>query len=234
MTKLLSAASAEEFKISLSAIDVHVPPRTGGRKKDHAERYSIAHLLASLPAEEISYPVNLTHQDRPDFFLQMANREIGIEHIEAVPENHVRATIFRQKGIGPQVHMLQRHQPGELSRSNNEIRSDIIQDIVGAPWVGNEVEVEWARVMLHCIDAKVEILNKPGFTKFKENWLLIYNNWPLPAVHHEEASSLLADLCLNKVVPREFSRVFILDSKFLCEISKRTRLHPVNSPSAGA
>ncbi|MBY0420309.1 MAG: hypothetical protein K2W88_19835, partial [Pararheinheimera sp.] len=101
MTELLSAASAKEFKIALSAIDVHVPPRTQGRKKDQAERYSIAHLLASLPSEEIAYPIRLTHQDRPDFVLHMAEREIGIEHIEAVPENHVRASIFRQKGAGP-------------------------------------------------------------------------------------------------------------------------------------
>lgn len=231
MKKLLSAASAQEFKIALSAIDVHVPPRTEGRKKDQVERYSIAYLLASLPSQEITYPVDLTHQDRPDFFLQMADREIGIEHIEAVPENHVRAAIFRQKGVGPPVYFLQKHQPGELSRSNNAILSDITQNKAGPAWVGNEVEVKWARVVMHCIDAKVQVINKPGFTKFKENWLLVYNNWPLPGVHHQEASSLLADSCQKKSVHNEFNRVFVLDSKFLCEIGQRTRIHPVNSPS---
>ena len=234
MTKLLTAASAEELKVALAAIDIHVPIRTKGRKKEHSERYSIAHLLASLPSEDIFYPVNLTHQDRPDFFLQMANLDVGIEHVEAVPENHVWASIYRQKGVGPQVHLLEKHQPGELSRSNNTILNDIIRDKASSPWVGNEVEVDWAKVMLHFIDAKVKIINKSGFAKFEENWLLIYNNWPLPSVHHEEACSLLTNSFPNKILPSEFNRVFILDSKVLCEFGKRTRLHPVNPPSAGA
>lgn len=234
MTKLLSAASAVEFKAALSAIDIHVPPRSKGRKKEQGERYSIAHLLASLPSEDILYPVNLTQQERPDFFLQMANLDVGIEHVEAVPESHVRASIYRQKGDGPQVHLLKKHQPGEFRRSKKAILNDIIRDKASPPWVGNEVEVDWARVMLHFIDSKVKIINKSGFAKFEENWLLIYNNWPLPGVHHEEVCSLLTDSFPNKILPSEFNRVFILDSKVLCEFGKRTRLHPVKPPSAGA
>ena len=233
MTKLLSAASAEELKVALAAIDIHVPIRTKGRKKQQAERYSIAHLLASLPSGDIFYPVNLTHHDRPDFFLQMANLDIGIEHVEAVPENHVRDSIYRLKGVGLQVHLLKKHQPGELSRSNIAILDDIIRGNGSPPWEGNEVEVDWARVMLHFIDSKVKIINKSGFTKFKENWLLIYNNWPLPGVRHEQACSLLTDSFPNKVLPSEFNRVFILDAKVLCEFGKRTRLHPVNPPTVG-
>lgn len=159
---------------------------------------------------------------------------VGIEHVEAVPENHVRASIYRQKGVGPQVHLLEKHQPGELSRSNNTILNDIIRDKASSPWVGNEVEVDWAKVMLHFIDAKVKIIYKSGFAKFEENLLLIYNNWPLPGVHHEEACSLLTNSFPNKILPSEFNRVFILDSKVLCEFGKRTRLHLVKPPSAGA
>ncbi len=234
MTNLLSAASTEEFKAALAAIDIHVPPRIKGRKKDQVERYSIAHLLASLPSEDIFYPVNLTHQERPDFFLQMANLDVGIEHVEAVPENYVRASIYRQKGDGHKVHLLKKHRPGELRRCKNAILNDIIRDKASSPWVGNEVEVEWASVMRHFIDSKVQIIKKSGFNKFEENWLLIYNNWPLPSVHHEEACSLLTDSFPNKFLPSEFNRVFILDSKVLCEFGKRNRLHPVNPPSAGA
>lgn len=234
MTKLLSAASAVEFKAALSAIDIHVPSRIKGRNTQQEERYSIAHLLASLPPKDILYPVNLTQQERPDFFLQMANLDVGIEHVEAVPESHVRASIYRQKGDGPQVHLLKKHQPVEFRRSKKAILNDIIRDKASPPWVGNEVEVDWARVMLHFIDSKVKIINKSGFAKFEENWLLIYNNWPLPGVHHEEACSLLTDSFPNKILPSEFNRVFILDSKVLCEFGKRTRLHPVKPPSAGA
>ena len=234
MNKILAAANAQEFKIALARIDIHVPARTAGRKKDQTERYSIAHLMASLPAEEISFPLCLNHQERPDFVLHMTSSEIGIEHIEAVPENHVRASIFRQNGVGPKVHLLQRHRPGESSRSNNVILSEINKDKAGPPWVGNEVEVEWADVMLHCVKGKIETLNKAGFTKFESNWLLIYNNWPMPGVHHAEASAMLADSCISEGLLNEFSRIFVLDSKVLCEISKITRLHPVREPSAVA
>lgn len=234
MTEILSAANAEEFKNALSAIDIHVPARTEGRKKDQTERYSIAHLMASLPSEELSYPLSLNHQERPDFVLTMVNKKIGIEHVEAVPENHVRASIFRKKGVDHQVHLLQKHRQGESSRSNNAIMNEIIQDRAGAPWVGNEAEVEWADVMLYCIKSKAKILNKPGFTKFEENWLLVYNNWPLPRVYHEEASSLLAKSCVADGLLDEFSRIFVLDSKVMCEISESTRIHTVNTPSAVA
>lgn len=165
VTKHFYAASAEELKITLAAVYKPVLRRLKGRTKDQIERFSIAHLLASLPCEEVNYPLILIHRDRPDFFLKMAHREIGIEHMEAVPENHVRESIYRQQGIGPTVHMLKKHQPGEVSRSNDSILTDIVQDKAGAPWVGNEVEIEWAKVMLHCIDVKNAALNKSGFTR---------------------------------------------------------------------
>jgi hypothetical protein len=233
VTEILSAANVEEFKSGLSAIDIHVPARNEGREKYQTERYSIAHLLASLPSEELFFPLLLNHQERPDFVLTMVNRKIGIEHIEAVPENHVRASIFRKQGEGPQVHLLQRHIPGESRRSNNAILSEITHDRAGAPWVGNDVEVEWAEVMLHCIKGKVKKLNKPGFSKFEENWLLIYKNWPLPGIRHKEASSLLSNSCVADGLLDEFSRIFVLDSKVLCEISESTRLHTVKTPSVG-
>lgn len=234
MSEILFATNVDEFKNALTTIDIRVPARTQGRKKEQTERYDISHLMASLPYEEMSYPLKLNHKERPDFFLTMENREIGIEVTEAVPENRVRASIFREKGLGPQVHFLQKHRPGESRLSKNEILSEINQGRAGAPWVGNEVEVKWAEVMLHFIKRKVKRLNQPGFTKHKENWLLIYNNWPLPGLHHEEASSLLKNSCGVEGLLSEFNRIFVLDSKFLCEISHRTRLHTVKSPRTGA
>lgn len=234
MLEILFARNVDEFKNALTAVDIRVPARTQGRKKEQTERYDIAHLMASLPSEEMTYPLKLHHQERPDFLLTMENREIGIEVTEAVPENHVRASIFREMGMGPQAHLLQKHRPGESRLGKNAILREINQGRAGAPWVGNEVEVQWAEIMLHFIKRKVKKLNQPGFTKHKENWLLIYNNWPLPGVHHEEASSLLTNSCEVESLLSEFNSIFVLDSKFLCEISHRTRLHTVKSPITGA
>ena len=106
--------------------------------------------MATLPETELTYPLHLVHQDRPDFVLHMPEREIGIELTEAVPENHVRTSLLRQRGLGPNVHLFQRHLPGESRRSTAMLEDEIINDIASGPWVGNEVEVEWANVMLHC------------------------------------------------------------------------------------
>ncbi len=233
MIEILFATNAEEFKKALTTIDIHVPARSDGRKKEQTERYDIAHLMASLPLEEMSYPLTINKQERPDFVLTMANRSIGIEVTEAVPENHVRASIFRQKGQGPKVHFLQKHGIGDQRVCKSAILSEIMHDKAGAIWRGNEVEIQWKEVMLHFIKRKVERLNQRGFTRFKENWLLIYNNWPLPGVHHEEGCSLLTNSCVADGLLDDFIRIFILDSKFLCEISHRTRLHAFKSPNAG-
>ena len=190
--------------------------------------------MATLPETELTYPLHLVHQDRPDFVLHMPEREIGIELTEAVPENHVRKSLLRQRGLGPNVHLLQRHLPGESRRSTAMLEDEIINDIASGPWVGNEVEVEWANVMLHCSEAKVVAINKPGFVNHHENWLLIYDNWPLPGVHHEEAASIFETLCKPEGILRIFNRIFVLDSKCLCEIGSGIKIHTVEDPSAGA
>lgn len=109
---ILRADSSEELRIRLAELDIKVPARSQGRRNRQAERYCIAHLLATLSAD-LSFPLTLAHLDKPDFLLTMPGTEIEIEHTEAVPENVARANFLREKGLGPEVYFIAHATPGE-------------------------------------------------------------------------------------------------------------------------
>jgi len=77
---ILQSNTPSELKARLAELDIAVPPRSEGRRNHHAERYCIAHLLATLPINRLSFPLTLTHTDRPDFVLDMPGGNVGIEH----------------------------------------------------------------------------------------------------------------------------------------------------------
>ena len=86
--------------------------------------------------------------------------------------------------------------------------------------------------MLHCARIKVVAIKKPGFERYEENWLLIYDNWPLPGVHHKVAMSLFETQCKSEGILQFFNRLFVLDSKYLCEIGNDIHIHPLQDPAA--
>lgn len=102
---VLRADTPAELKARLAELDIDVPLRSEGRRNHHAERYCIAPMLATLPVEQLSFPLTLIHSDKPDFLLAMPSTDVGIEHTEAVPENIARADFLREKeGLGPDVY----------------------------------------------------------------------------------------------------------------------------------
>ena len=47
----------------------------------------------------------------------------------------------------------------------------------GAPPIyGNKIENEWAIGLSSCLYSKTKKLNREDFTKFDQNWLLVYDN----------------------------------------------------------
>jgi hypothetical protein len=58
-------------------------------------------------------------------------------------------------------------------------------------WAGDSPEREWATAMLHTFTRKIEVAGKPGFQLFDRNWVLIYDNWPLPSVEDPKAAAYL-------------------------------------------
>lgn len=64
-------------------------------------------------------------------------------------------------------------------RNNSEILQILSKSqkkLIGQGYTGNQIEEEWSKGIVDCILNKTVKLNKNGFKKFDNNWLLIYDN----------------------------------------------------------
>ena len=218
MKVILSAGNADELKSMLGCLNIDVPQRSKARKTHHPELYCIAHFLATLPVSRFLFPLTLTHPERPDFALEMQNVLIGIEHTEAVPENAAHADSLRGKGLGPDWYFISPAIPGEASKTRATLINEINSNEAGDGWVGNSAEKKWAEAMAHYVKAKLLKATANGFTRFPTNWLVVYDNWPLPPINFANAAPLLRSLLNEMKAFDTFDAVFILDDSQMCEI----------------
>lgn len=188
----ITAENADELVTALAAIDISVPLRTEGRTTDHCERWSMCRLLAAIAESEyLNYPTAAVHRDRPDFHIKHGSMETGVEVTEVIPENDAAIDAYREHNDIEGPFFIRRHKPGEARVNGAALRSAAASDAPGDGWVGDSVEREWVVAMRAFISAKVEKAMKPGFQLFPENWLLMYDNWSLPAVDRVEAANRL-------------------------------------------
>jgi len=219
---MLVANNESELENVLRSIDISMPPRSEGRTKEHTERYAIAHMFSALLGKGyLSYPLELIQRERPDFLLKARGVEIGIEHTEAVPQNEAHKTVLRDKVNGPNVYFISRHQPGEAKKSAKELIEEIQADPSGPGWAGDSVEREWSEAMLHSVKGKIGTLAIEGFEKFKQNWLLIYDNWGLPALDRKKAAQFLLPKIIEADCFDSFSTVHIITGDFMYEFSNK-------------
>jgi hypothetical protein len=218
---MFTANNPAELAAELAALDIDVPPRSEGRQSHHVERYCIAHLLATLPAERISFPLTLAHRDKPDFLLTMSGIAIGIEHTEAVPTSVARSQAMREQGLGADVYFTPHAKPGEQRKTAKEIRDEIEADVPGEGWVGDAPEREWAEAIAHYVRDKLPKAMDVGFERYAFNWLIVYDNWPLPAVKYSVAASYLAPLLVDMSAFSVFDAIFIHDESFMCQLSEK-------------
>lgn len=214
---ILQADTPEELMTKFAELHIDVPARSEGRRNHHAERYCIAHLLATLPTERLSYPLTLIHSDKPDFVLRMSGSEVGIEHTEAVPENVARANFLREKGLGPDVYFTPHAMPGEPRKTADELRHEIKADNPGSGWCGNSPEREWAAAMAHYVKEKIPKALADGFVRYPANWLIVYDNWPFPAIDYSKAAKYLASLLAEMDAFSVFDAIFVHDDSHMCE-----------------
>lgn len=218
---MLLANDKNEFESALKGIDITVPRRSEGRTKEHTERYAIAHMLSTLMANDLlSYPIKVIQRERPDFHFKTSGGEIGVEHTEAVPQNKAHKDALRDKVDGPSISFVSRHHPAEPKKSTNELIEEIQANRSGPGWSGDSVERDWAEVMLHSAREKILTFAKPGFSKFEFNWLLIYDNWSLPALDLEHSSNLLLPKIVESGGFDSFDKVFIHTGSSICEFSR--------------
>lgn len=212
-------------------MDISVPRLSKGRTTNHTERYAIAHMLSTLIGKNrLFYPLELIKRERPDFLLKSGEVQIGIEHTEAVPENEARKTVLRDKQNGPEVYSIYHRHPGEPKKSKKLLIREIESVEEGDGWAGDSVEVEWSIAMDYFVRRKIDKLMKAGFEKFNQNWLLIYDNWRLPALIREKATSCLLRLVLRYNCFEKFDHIYIISGSLLCELSSAgVAQHEINN-----
>lgn len=215
MSEILRANSIDELKQALKLLDIDVPRLSAGRKTPHPERYSIAHLLSTIPHCRLSFPLGLTHGDKPDFVLAMPSFNVGIEHTEAVPENGAHAQSLREKGFGSELYLIHHASPGEARKSKTQLLDELQKNNSGDGWVGDSPEMEWAEALAYFVSKK--IAKAAACQRHAENWLLVYDNWPLPSVKIAKAIAFLAPKLNDLTAFETFDCVFVLDSSHLCE-----------------
>jgi hypothetical protein len=217
MKIILSIDRPEELKTRLAELDIKVPARSNDRTTKQVERYCIAHLLATLPVERLSFPLTVSNPDKPDFVLHMPTGDIGIEHIEAVPENVAHAQFLREKEcLGSEVYFTPHAIPGEPRKIADELRREIENDDPGDGWAGDAPEHKWANAMAYSVEKKLHKAN--AYTRYPTNWLMIYDNWPLPHIDSSKAIQLLYPLLMNLNAFSVFDTIFILDDSQMYEL----------------
>lgn len=206
----LSARTAVDLLKQLSAVDISVPLRDSGRTTEHCERWSICRFLTTYASSPlIHYPIQLEKRERPDFVLHLPSIDIGIEITEAVPPDWAWADARRDKLESDKVIFLHRFLPNDVKRKRVEIDKIALGETWGSAWVGDSPEREWADAMMHFALRKAKKLVEPGFDRFSADWLLIYDNWPLPFIDQQKAASYFFQKLLSLDAPLPFKRVFV-------------------------
>lgn len=210
----LSANTPSELLKKIGKIDITVPPRSEGRTTEHSETYSICYLLSTLAETDfIQWPLIIQKRERPDFYLKVGNTEVGIEITESVPQNEAAKEALRDSGNGPDVYFISSVSPGEKKKNHKKLKKEICSNLPGDGWWGDQPEKEWAEAMLSTINKKTEKYLNPTYKKYSNNWLLIYDNWPLPHFDHKLSSQKLIKLLEHNSVFKLWDNIFIHSRK---------------------
>lgn len=182
----LAASNADDLLKALATMDISVPRRTKGRKTEHTERYSICHLLSTLAKTDyLSYPLCLKKRERPDFLLNCNEKTIGIEVTEATSHDYSSyQALVEYKNPGHFIEpALFRH--GE--QLSNDRKKELLnaEKLISCGWAGDGAEREWSLFIKDAIEKKKAKLQENSFSKFNQNWLLIYDNSPTSFLNQE-------------------------------------------------
>lgn len=213
----IKAYSGSDLRSQLNKISIFVPPRGLGRKTWHTERYQIVYLLKALNSEgEISFPFELTHRDRPDFKISMSEVvHIGVECTEAISKNDAtkQVSINREKNGFPSGLRMVEHESVDGSiKEREDLENEIKREkkLAAMPIPGDKMESNWVIDMISAVFSKVNASKKPGFEKFEENWLLIYDNTRSCGVELDDAAENLHSIMERKNIYDEFTKIYIM------------------------
>ena len=221
----IDANSACDLIDRLRTIDISVPLRTESQTKEQCERRSVCRFLSTYAENDLlGFPLKLAKRERPDFLLSLPSKKVGIEITEATPSDWAWVDAQREKCNYDNLVPFQRFRPDEPRRSKEEI--DVIARGEGHKdaWEGDSSDREWAHVMLHFAQNKAVKFAKPGYDQFDNNWLLICDNWPLPAVDVSNAAFYLSQHIDDLETPLPFDYIFVDCKHSIYQFGNRSRV----------
>ncbi|OZB53379.1 MAG: hypothetical protein B7X38_03630 [Stenotrophomonas sp. 14-69-23] len=71
--------------------------------------------------------------------------------------------------------------------------------------------------MAHYVKEKIPKALADGFVQYPANWLIVYDNWPLPAIDYSKAAKYLASLLAEMDAFSVFDAIFVHDDSHMCE-----------------
>lgn len=187
--------SATDLKSLLDQVDTYVPGRTDGRTTAHTEKYTMHRYLETLVKNNIlNFPISVLHSDRPDFIFKEKETTIGIEVTEAISQQFAEYCALREREYPNAIIDLGLFHWGAPNRTIDEMRQLLQQNkLTSDGWRGDAPEREWALYIDSIVRTKLKKLAHIDFIKYHQNFLLIYDNLPLPNIHAKEAANYLID-----------------------------------------
>jgi hypothetical protein len=177
--------SEADLLLWLKQQDITVHTRSSTR---HCERWGALRLLATWAnTDYLSYPLRLIHRNKPDFLLCYDEHKVGIEFTEATSQELAETyALAEQDGVEERVLFMDQFKRGTPKRTASQRREIIRKQPHGPGWIDEECEKEWVKSMIDNLCKKTGAFNKPEFEKYDENWLLIYDNLPVPLIKIED------------------------------------------------
>ena len=196
------------------------------------EIYGITVMLHKFVRKKLlNYPVVLEHIDRPDFILTLNDgNSIGIEHTLSVAQNqgHTQVQIRQAYGAGDDIGHPRKlpYRESDLESLQKELETNTL---LNTGWYDGVTELEWPKAVGQSVNAKIQVVKKPGFNRFQQNWLLIDDGNGIPLeitrqIEQDHVSSRmlksLHDFTLHDKAYDVFDRIYVLATGNLCEFDE--------------
>ncbi|MFH6953360.1 hypothetical protein ACHSBP_09655 [Pseudoalteromonas sp. XMcav1-K] len=213
-----------ELQEILEKLKVKVLPRGKGRTSEQCEQWVFRESLNLLFCfNKVQLPLNVTKREKPDFHVEMAGANYGVELTEIIHPDHDKALTLPQANV-VDPSLFKWKQPQRTKQELKEVASR--NQLTGAPWMGDSVEREFAQSVYDTILKKHKKL-KSHYTQYPSNCLLAYHNHSSPCLSYEKALKFTEDkLSLYWGDGFDFVLVLKYQSLFIFSKSKAFILNP--------
>ncbi|NMR26501.1 hypothetical protein HH219_13325 [Pseudoalteromonas sp. NEC-BIFX-2020_015] len=207
-----------ELQEVIEELKVEVLPRGKGRTSEQCEQWVFRESLnLFFCSNEVELPFKVTKREKPDFHVEMAGTNYGVELTEIIHSDHAKAlTLHQANVVDPSLFKLK--QPHRTKQELKEVASR--NKLTGTPWMGDSsVEHEFAQSVYDTTLKKHKKL-KSHYTQYPVNCLLAYHNHSSPCLNYEKALKFTEEK-LSLYWGNGFDFVLVLKHGSLFVFSKR-------------